>query len=100
MKIEVKEDADVITITVFDSIDTETILNFKEILFEIGTTADKNIDMDLSNVDFIDSSGIGILISLMKLQKKKGKILTMKNVSTEVNDILKLTSLADAFGKR
>ena len=31
MKIEVKEEADVINIIVFDHIDTETILDFKEV---------------------------------------------------------------------
>lgn len=97
MKIEVKEEADVINIIVFDHIDTETILDFKEVLFEIGTTTHKDIDIDLSNVHYIDSSGLGVLIRLMKLQKKKGKKLTMKNVSTEVRTILKLTSHSDAF---
>jgi anti-sigma B factor antagonist len=98
LEIEIKEDADVVAITVNGNIKMDTIRNFKEKLFEISHTTNKNIDIDLANMDYIDSSGVGILISLLKLQKEKGKNLNIKKASPKVIDVLKLSSLSDAFG--
>jgi len=75
MEIEVKDSDSKVSIIVNGDIEMMTIKNFKQKLFEIGQNVDKDIEIDLSNVDYIDSSGVGVLISLLKLQKKKGKIL-------------------------
>ncbi len=98
MEIEIKEDADVVTITVNGDIKEETIRNFKNNLYEISHTTNKNIDFNLSNVNYIDSSGVGILISLMKFQNKRGKNLNIKKLSPNVLNVLKLSSLSDVFG--
>ncbi len=97
MDIHIKEEADIVNITVDGYIEMMTIKNFKEKLFEIGHNIDKNIEIDLSNVEYIDSSGVGVLISLLKLQKKKGKTLNIKKVSPKVLNVLKLSSLSDVF---
>jgi anti-sigma B factor antagonist len=97
MDIEVKESAEVVHVVVNGDIEMMTIKNFKEKLFEIGHNTDKNIEIDLSNVDYIDSSGVGVLISLLKLQKKKGKSLNINKVSAKVLNVLKLSSLSDVF---
>lgn len=97
MDIHIKEEADIVNITVNGDIEMMTIKNFKEKLFEIGHNIDKNIEIDLSSVDYIDSSGVGVLISLLKLQKKKGKSLNIRKVSPKVLNVLKLSSLSDVF---
>jgi anti-sigma B factor antagonist len=97
MDIQINEENDVVKITVNGDIEMMTIKNFKEKLFEIGHNIDKNIEIDLSSVDYIDSSGVGVLISLLKLQKKKGKELFIKKVSPKVLNVLKLSSLSDVF---
>lgn len=97
MNIEVKEDMNLVNITVNGDIEMMTIKDFKEQLFEIGHNIDKSITIDLSAVDYIDSSGVGVLISLLKLQKKKGKTLNIKKVSPKVLNVLKLSSLSDVF---
>lgn len=97
MDIEVKEDEMNVKIIVNGDIEMMTIKSFKQKLFEIGQQIDKNIEIDLSNVDYIDSSGVGVLISLLKLQKKKGKKLSINKVSSKVHNVLKLSSLSDVF---
>ena len=97
MDIEIKEDGDLVNITVNGDIEMMTIKSFKQKLFEIGQNTDKDIEIDLSNVDYIDSSGVGVLISLLKLQKKKGKSLKINKVSSKVLNVLKLSSLSDVF---
>ena len=97
MDIEILEDKEKVNISVRGDIEMMTIKNFKQKLFEIGDTIDKDIEIDLSKVDYIDSSGVGVLISLLKLQKKKNRSLIINKVSSKVLNILKLSSLSDVF---
>jgi anti-sigma B factor antagonist len=97
MEIQINDEKDVVMIIVHGDIEMMTIKNFKEKLFEIGHNVDKNIEIDLSDVDYIDSSGVGVLISLLKLQKKKNKELFINKVSPKVLNVLKLSSLSDIF---
>jgi len=97
MNIEINETDNLIDIVVTGDIEMMTIKSFKQKLFEIGQNTDKDIEINLSDVDYIDSSGVGVLISLLKLQKKKGKTLTINKVSSKVLNVLKLSSLADVF---
>lgn len=97
MEIDVKETDSQVSIVVNGDIEMMTIKSFKQKLFEVGQNIDKDIDIDLANVDYIDSSGVGVLISLLKLQKKKGKELKISKVSNKVLNVLKLSSLSDVF---
>jgi len=97
MDIEIKENDELVNIIVNGDIEMMTIKTFKQKLFEIGQNVDKDIEIDLSSVDYIDSSGVGVLISLLKLQKKKGKSLKINKVSSKVLNVLKLSSLSDVF---
>lgn len=97
MDIMINESNDKVSISVKGDIEMMTIKNFKQKLFEIGESIKKDIEIDLSDVDYIDSSGVGVLISLLKLQKQKGNSLTINKVSPKVLNILKLSSLSDVF---
>ncbi len=97
MNIEIKESNAQVNVIVNGDIEMMTIKEFKEKLFDLGQNVDKDVELDLSNVDYIDSSGVGVLISLMKLQKKKGKNLKISKVSSQVMNVLQLSSLSDVF---
>ncbi len=97
MEIVINENENNVLVIVSGDIEMMTIKEFKEKLFEIGQNIDKDVELDLSNVDYIDSSGVGVLISLLKLQKKKGKLLKIHKVSTQVLNVLQLSSLSDVF---
>jgi len=97
MNIEVKETKDQVIIAVEGDIEMMTIKDFKEKLFDMGHNIQKDIEIDLSNVDYIDSSGVGVLISLLKLQNKKGKKLKITKASPKVLNVLRLSSLSDVF---
>lgn len=97
MEISIKENASSVSVVIVGDIEMITIKEFKEKLLQLGQTTDKDIDIDLSNVEYIDSSGVGVLISLLKMQKKKDKNLRIEKVSDKVLSVLKLSSLADVF---
>ncbi|MBN2401296.1 MAG: STAS domain-containing protein [Spirochaetes bacterium] len=97
MEIAIKKNNELISISITGDIEMMSIKNFKNQLIEIGQNENKDIGLDLSNVNYIDSSGVGVLISLLKLQKNKGKELKILKISPKVLNVLKLSSLSDVF---
>ncbi|HBE02328.1 MAG: hypothetical protein A2096_06675 [Spirochaetes bacterium GWF1_41_5] len=51
--------------------------------------------LDLSGMEYIDSSGIGMLVYLNKELKNSGKELALKNVSDSVMEIFKIGCFDD-----
>jgi anti-sigma B factor antagonist len=97
MEISIQKNTDLVTVSVVGDIEMMSIKDFKNQLLDIGQNEDKDIGLDLSKVNYIDSSGVGVLISLLKLQKNKGKNLKILKVSPKVLNVLKLSSLSDIF---
>jgi anti-sigma B factor antagonist len=97
MDINVNENDSSVSIVVKGDIEMMTIKEFKDKLLALGKDKDKDIELDMGDVNYIDSSGVGVLISLLKLQKKKGKTVVITQVSDKVLNVLKLSSLADVF---
>ncbi len=97
MEISIQNNTDLITVSIAGDIEMMSIKDFKNQLLDIGQNEDKNIELDLSKVNYIDSSGVGVLISLLKLQKNKGKDLKIQKISPKVLNVLKLSSLSDIF---
>ncbi len=97
MEIKILKSSDPVVVSVTGDIDIMSIKDLKSQLLDIGQNENKDIELDLSKVNYIDSSGIGVLITLLKLQNNKGKSLTINKVSPKVLNVLKISSLADAF---
>ncbi|PLR78200.1 anti-sigma factor antagonist [Bacillus sp. V3-13] len=58
----------------------------------------KTIDINLSNVPFVDSTGIGLLINLIETLKKDEVVITISDVAPQVKDIFEIIQLPDILG--
>lgn len=56
-----------------------------------------NIDFDCSSLDFVDSSGLGALISMQKLANERGGKLRLLSPKPGVVQVLELTRLHRVF---
>jgi|688.fasta_scaffold64656_2 anti-sigma B factor antagonist len=56
-----------------------------------------DIDCDCSNLDFVDSSGLGVLISMQKLANERGGKLRLVSPKPSVVQLLELTRLHRVF---
>ncbi|NLK63233.1 MAG: STAS domain-containing protein [Fusobacteria bacterium] len=56
-----------------------------------------NIVLDMSSVRYIDSSGIGFLVKLLKYSKRNSGELKLYSVTEEVKSILRLVNLYSFF---
>jgi anti-sigma B factor antagonist len=77
-----------------------TAVNAPEIKEGItGALKDKGVQLtlNLKNIKFIDSTGIGVLISALKTAKQTGSNFTLCAVQNEVMSLLKLMKLDQIF---
>jgi len=61
------------------------------------TQAQANIDIDLSQMEFVDSAGLGSLVALRKTACERNGRVRLINPSPHVQQILELTRLHRVF---
>lgn len=66
-------------------------------LKESKNTPEKSLIVDFSQVNFIDSTGLGVLVSIHKRSIDNGVQLILKNLSPKVYDIFEITMLNEVF---
>ena len=95
LKIEYKEGY--VLVTPNEEIEVYNIAEIKESIFEIVERGNNKMVMNLENVEYIDSSGLGALVTLLKkLRSGNGKLLLV-NPKSSVKQILGLTNLDKVF---
>lgn len=52
-----------------------------------------NIVLDMKNLSYIDSTGIGIIVGIMKRLREDGKDISLLNAKDNVKKIFKITGL-------
>ena len=60
----------------------------------------KNILLNLGNVSYIDSSGIGELVAAFTSVRNQGGELKLLNLTRKINDLLQITKLYTVFDVR
>lgn len=70
---------------------------FKEKLADIYEELDKDIVVDCSRLEYIDSTGLGSFISLLKLTRDEEKEITVKNLKKNIKKVFKITDLDKLF---
>ncbi|MCB0191896.1 MAG: STAS domain-containing protein [Anaerolineae bacterium] len=78
-------------------IDAYEVKPVKEWLTEITKISDPNILVNLSNVNFIDSTGLAALVQGMKHCRQRGGNLRLYGLQQPVQTIFELTRLDMAF---
>ncbi|MCI6610594.1 MAG: STAS domain-containing protein [Ezakiella sp.] len=59
---------------------------------------DEDMILDFSGVSFMDSTGLGILISLSKELEQTGKKVIIQNVTKRIKKVFEITELDKVFG--
>jgi anti-sigma B factor antagonist len=79
------------------NLEGETSLLFKEKLKGLIGDGALHVIVDLSNVGFVDSQGLGALISCLKVLRQSGGTLTLSHLSEPVEAVLRITRLIRVF---
>lgn len=58
---------------------------------------DKDMYIDMTNLEYIDSTGLGVLIGALKILKGNGKNISLHHLKPNVYKIFKITNLTQIF---
>ena len=97
MEINVREETNVTILTLKGRLDLATGSALKEQIKQLLEKEKTAVHLNLGDVEFINSSGLGSLVSIMKeIRLRKGR-LTLSNLASYVQEIFEITQLSHIF---
>lgn len=91
-------DGDTTILTVVGELDVATAPELRERLAGLDNNGVHDLVLDMSGVNFCDSTGLGILVGARKRFKAHGGAMTITHVQESVRRLFELTGLIDTFG--
>jgi anti-sigma B factor antagonist len=93
MTIDVKKQADQVTIAVAGRLDTTTAPALEKAISE-SVQEEKHLILDIKEVEYISSAGLRVLLGAQKKMQKIGSMKVL-NVCEEIMEIFEMTGFAD-----
>jgi len=85
------------TVTVRGEVDFYTVDELRACLEAAVASAPEQIVIDLSELDYIDSAGLGVLVSTLRRLRQMGADLVLQAPSAGTYRLLEIAGLADRF---
>ena len=97
MEVKLKQEGVVTVLCLNGRLDLASGTALKEQIKSLFEKNRTSIHLNLADVDFINSSGLGALVSIMKeIRIRKGR-LTLSNLASYVQEIFEITQLSHIF---
>ncbi|MFD1172161.1 STAS domain-containing protein [Oceanobacillus picturae] len=91
--IDVVEESNKSVVNLSGEIDAYTAPNLKESLLPLTQKEGNAVEVDLGNVNYMDSTGLGVFISALKSTKENGSEMKLVNIQDRVLRLFKITGL-------
>jgi anti-sigma B factor antagonist len=75
----------------------EESARLRELVCDLLKKGQKNILLNLADVSYIDSSGLGDLVSVFARARKQGGELKLLHLTNKVHDLMQITRLYTVF---
>ena len=83
--------------TLEGEMDTAAAVEAEEVLQPLYTSDGKDVVIDCSGLEYIASSGLRILLSILKGAKAAGSKVVMRGVNDDIKNVFKLTGFISIF---
>ena len=83
--------------TLEGEMDTAAATEAEEVLKPLYTSDGKDVIIDCNGLEYIASSGLRILLSILKGAKANGSRVTLRGVSDDIKNVFKLTGFISIF---
>jgi len=96
--VQVSEDADGRTlVAVSGEVDVYTAPRLRDCLYDLIGDGKMQLVIDFGDMDFIDSTGLGVLVGALKRLRQAGGDLALRSPSRATYKILEITGLTKVF---
>ena len=83
--------------TLEGELDTAAAVEVESQLQPLNDNEDKDIVFDCEKLEYIASSGLRILLSILKKAKSHGHTVTMKGMNDDIKNVFKMTGFINLF---
>ena len=97
MKTTIHEQDERIVAVLEGELDTAAAQGVENALKPLFIDDKRDILLDCAQLDYIASSGLRILVSLLKNAKVNGRKVTLKDVNDDIKNVFKLTGFLTLF---
>ena len=84
-------------VTLEGELDTAAAADVEKTLQPLYTTSGKDVIIDCEGLEYIASSGLRILISILKGAKAGGSKVVLRNMNEDIKSVFKLTGFINIF---
>jgi anti-sigma B factor antagonist len=97
MEVAIRDHGEHKVINIIGEVDLYNVGELKKTLFSITDGLNKSVVVDMKDVNYMDSSGIGALVAGQKKMRAHGGKFALMNIHEDVLNILKLATLDKFF---
>ncbi|MBP5483548.1 MAG: STAS domain-containing protein [Bacteroidales bacterium] len=97
MKTTIQETDDKIVAILSGELDTAAAQETEQALQPLLDSKGKDVVIDCTELEYIASSGLRILLAILKQAKSVGSRVILKNVNDVIRDVLELTGFVSIF---
>ena len=78
-------------------LDTAHAIEVEQAMQPLHEVSGKQITIDCTQLNYIASSGLRILLGLLKSAKANGNEVVLKNLNDDIKEVFKMTGFIDLF---
>lgn len=97
LQIDVTEGTEKSVVNLMGEIDAYTAPNLKESLLPLTKVSGRNIEVNLKDVNYMDSTGLGVFISALKSTKENNSKMKLVDLQDRVARLFKITGLDEVI---
>ena len=97
MKTTITESEGKYIVTFEGELDTANAIEVEQAMQPLHEVTGKEISIECTQLDYIASSGLRILLGLLKSAKAKNNKVVLKNLKPEIKEVFKMTGFIDLF---
>ena len=97
MKTTIQEQDNKYVVTLEGELDTAAAIETDKVLQPLYKSNGKDVLFDCEKLEYISSSGLRILLSILKGAKANGSKVIMKGVNDDIKNVFQLTGLISLF---
>ena len=97
MQLNISDNGDKLIGALIGRLDTVNSEKFSKDMQPLIDGADRHIELECSELEYISSSGLRLFLTLRKQVAAKGGKLTIRNINNEIREVFTITGFFNLF---